>query len=393
MADPNITMEEYIELEAKKARRRGHTFNWETATYVSPLDDNKIDFKISFDESDDEDYIVSFDKKLFSYKLIYVDDLKTGSENDNDEVNLPSDDILIERSDVKTDVLSVLGLAINWSNGRLDSCLVIPPPKGKKPKAIIKFLGGAFIGAVPEVTYGYSLGLLANKGYLIISVPYNVTFDHSQAAREVFERFHSCLNSVLTYGLLSDGLLAAELVDLPLYSVGHSNGALLQVLYGSYFSDKLPKANAIISYNSPQQRHYPTSSRCLKALLDTDEAMAPDYDPETRVSLDKFVDQLPSVFNQVKFNTDAIDETNLLEETLRPHVEAIGGTLDTVSLSGNHITPCIQDTVSLSGNHITPCIQLGLDLVESDIDEKVEDKSERVRDLLIVASIFFRQLA
>ncbi|GKA25143.1 alpha/beta hydrolase fold protein [Tanacetum coccineum] len=36
---------------------------------------------------------------------------------------------------------------------RLDSCLVIPPPKGKKPKAIIKFLGGASIGAIPEVTY------------------------------------------------------------------------------------------------------------------------------------------------------------------------------------------------------------------------------------------------
>ncbi|GJR65450.1 alpha/beta hydrolase fold protein [Tanacetum coccineum] len=121
--------------------------------------------------------------------------------------------------------------------------LFIPPPKGKKPKAIIKFLGGAFIGAVPEVTYGYLLGVLANEGYLIISVPYNVTFDHSQAAREVFERFHSCLNSLLTYGLPSDALLAAELVDLPLYSVGHSNGALLQVLSGSYFSDKLPKVH------------------------------------------------------------------------------------------------------------------------------------------------------
>lgn len=36
---------------------------------------------------------------------------------------------------------------------RMDSCLVIPPPLGKKPRAIIKFLGGAFIGAVPEVTY------------------------------------------------------------------------------------------------------------------------------------------------------------------------------------------------------------------------------------------------
>lgn len=36
---------------------------------------------------------------------------------------------------------------------RVDSCLVIPPPKGKKPTAIVEFLGGAFIGAVPEVTY------------------------------------------------------------------------------------------------------------------------------------------------------------------------------------------------------------------------------------------------
>lgn len=47
-------------------------------------------------------------------------------------------------------------------------------------------------------------------------------------------------------------------------------------------------------------------------------------------------------FIQVKFNFDAIDETDLLEETLKPRVESIGGTLEKVSLSGNHITPCIQ---------------------------------------------------
>lgn len=38
---------------------------------------------------------------------------------------------------------------------RLGSCLVIPPPNGRKPRGIIKFLGGAFIGAVPEVTYRF----------------------------------------------------------------------------------------------------------------------------------------------------------------------------------------------------------------------------------------------
>lgn len=39
---------------------------------------------------------------------------------------------------------------------KLDSCLVIPPtPNRAKPRAIVKFLGGAFIGAVPEVTYSF----------------------------------------------------------------------------------------------------------------------------------------------------------------------------------------------------------------------------------------------
>ncbi|GJW16262.1 hypothetical protein Tco_0020395 [Tanacetum coccineum] len=129
MDDPNITMEEYIRLEVEKDCRRGKVYNWETATYgkiwydedvhdlrsvetefpaivfndaltsevtlsyepmVSPLNDNKIDFRMSFDKSDDEDYKVIYDKNSFSYKIISVDDLKTDSENDNDKVNMPS---------------------------------------------------------------------------------------------------------------------------------------------------------------------------------------------------------------------------------------------------------------------------------------------------------------
>ncbi|GJZ65650.1 hypothetical protein Tco_0622346 [Tanacetum coccineum] len=57
---------------------------------VSPLNDNEIDFRISTDESDDEDYTVIFDKKSFSYKIISVNDLKTDSESDNEIVNMPS---------------------------------------------------------------------------------------------------------------------------------------------------------------------------------------------------------------------------------------------------------------------------------------------------------------
>ncbi|GJZ37697.1 hypothetical protein Tco_0583888 [Tanacetum coccineum] len=100
MDDPNITMKEYIRLEEEKARRRGKVFNWETAKYgkiwydedptVSSLNDNEIDFRISFDESDDEDYTVIYDENSFSYKIIYVNNLKTDFENDNDKFNMPS---------------------------------------------------------------------------------------------------------------------------------------------------------------------------------------------------------------------------------------------------------------------------------------------------------------
>ncbi|GKD29251.1 hypothetical protein Tco_1240029 [Tanacetum coccineum] len=128
MDDPNITIEEYIRLKKEKAHRCGKVYNWETAMYgkiwdnedvhdlgsvetkfpaiifndtltseaplsyqltVSSLNNDEIDFRISFDESDDEDYTVIFDKNLFSYKIIYVNDLKTDSKNDNEKVNMP----------------------------------------------------------------------------------------------------------------------------------------------------------------------------------------------------------------------------------------------------------------------------------------------------------------
>ncbi|GKC53040.1 hypothetical protein Tco_1075785, partial [Tanacetum coccineum] len=64
MDDPNITMEEYFRLEEEKGRRHSIVFN-DTLTSeatlsceptVSSLNDNEIDFRISFDEFDDEDY-------------------------------------------------------------------------------------------------------------------------------------------------------------------------------------------------------------------------------------------------------------------------------------------------------------------------------------------------
>ncbi|GJX56140.1 hypothetical protein Tco_0286037 [Tanacetum coccineum] len=80
-------------LEEEKARKHGRVFNWETAKYGKICTLNgEIDFKVSFDDSDDEDYTVIFDKNSFSYKKISTNDLKTDSKNDNEKVmpSLPS---------------------------------------------------------------------------------------------------------------------------------------------------------------------------------------------------------------------------------------------------------------------------------------------------------------
>ncbi|XP_031287043.1 uncharacterized protein LOC116145737 isoform X1 [Pistacia vera] len=310
---------------------------------------------------------------------------------------------------------------------RLDSCLVIPPLNGKKPRAIIKFLGGAFIGAVPEVTYSYLKELLAKEGFLLISVPYNVTFDHAKAANQVYERFNSCLDTILTTGLAHANLAPTDLVDLPIFSVGHSNGALIQVLIGSYFSEKIPKANAIISFNNrPATEAVPyfeqlgpivsqmmpiveaspvysmarsASGDAWKVLLDTAGAIIPGNDQESLVSLNNFVNQLPSVFSQVtegmsefkptpsenrdcfkksynvphtllvKFSFDTIDDTDLLEETLRPRVESIGGTVEKIQLNGNHITPCVQEPKWQAGSVYTPADAIAQGLKTLSINE------------------------
>ncbi|GKD44842.1 hypothetical protein Tco_1269487 [Tanacetum coccineum] len=117
MDDPNITMEEYIQLEEEKAHRRGQDFNWETTTYgkvryFKDIDYFKdfenefpaivykdaltpepkvsyeptvrthnvkklnFDFEISFVESVDEDYTIIYDNDSFSYKIFSTNDLK-----------------------------------------------------------------------------------------------------------------------------------------------------------------------------------------------------------------------------------------------------------------------------------------------------------------------------
>ncbi|GJW93971.1 hypothetical protein Tco_0173643 [Tanacetum coccineum] len=139
MDDPNITMEEYIRLEEEKARRRDKVFNWETAKYgkiwydedihdlrsvetefpaialndevssktlsceptVSSLND-EIDFRVSFDDSDDDDYTSQFVIQT-SITISCFDDLDFFKDFENKFPAIVHNDAPTSKSDFLTE--------------------------------------------------------------------------------------------------------------------------------------------------------------------------------------------------------------------------------------------------------------------------------------------------
>ncbi|GJT00886.1 hypothetical protein Tco_0822055 [Tanacetum coccineum] len=106
MDDPNITMEEYIQLMADKALGHFET-DFPAIVYNDASTSNQnvsseptvsiynaiksdIDFHISFSDSEDEDYTFIYNKESSSYKLTPINDLKPEPVNDYVEINIES---------------------------------------------------------------------------------------------------------------------------------------------------------------------------------------------------------------------------------------------------------------------------------------------------------------
>lgn len=108
-----------------------------------------------------------------------------------------------------------------------------------QPRAVIHFLGGAIVGKAPHITYRYLLEKLASEGFLIVATPFDLSFDHLTTCDEVLTKFEAVAPT-----------LAKQYGALPVVGIGHSCGALLQVLISSLFPDTPRAANALLSFNN-----------------------------------------------------------------------------------------------------------------------------------------------
>ncbi len=206
-----------------------------------------------------------------------------------------------------------------------------------RPRAIVHFLGGAFVATAPQITYRFLLEDLAEKGYGIVATPFFNSFNHHEITEQVYQSFERVLDRL---GLRS----------LPIYGVGHSMGCKVHLLLCSQY-DVQRAGNVFISFNNFSAKD------AVPLLNQMPSELGVEFTPSPEQTLD-LVDRYYPVRRNliVKFRDDNIDQSYTLERTLKP---LFPGMVTLQNLSGNHLTPLGQDVKWQTGALFTPFDAIG----------------------------------
>lgn len=226
-----------------------------------------------------------------------------------------------------------------------------------RPKAIIHFLGGAFVATAPQVTYRRLLECLAAAGYVVVASPFVNTFDHAAIAQTVYRNFNRTLEWLLENRLRQR--------YLPIYGVGHSMGCKLHLLIGSLFPVERA-GNIFMAYNNyaardavPMMEQVTSAVAQVSALLATRPELA-DFVPKVSMEFTPSpleTKRLIAEHYQVsrnlllQFTNDTIDQTRPLYRVL---VDRFPDLVIAQQLNGNHLTPLGPDVKWQTGAVFTP---------------------------------------
>ena len=308
----------------------------------------------------------------------------------------------------------------------VEGCWCFDPSKAEgeasEPKALVHFVGGAFAGASPQLTYRYFLETLAARGFFVIATPFETNFEHLKIADEIHLKYTQCVRS-----------LGSRVEGLQTIGVGHSLGALEQLLLCSRYRDlnENRAGNVLISFNNKPvtdaipfyaELIAPASSQFVAPLLqqlgtlpqasmigsvvDSLRDQTPDF---IRKNVFPLIDQLVPIYEDiandrleftptpqesksyiekrysctrnllVQFDNDTIDETSILADVLQRTMSNTGKGGDTGGVgSAGGLDIGLELTVKqLSGDHVTPCKQ-----PPALVEEQVSQISEQGKSFL-----------
>jgi Protein of unknown function (DUF1350) len=214
----------------------------------------------------------------------------------------------------------------------------------RQPRAVIHFLGGAFVAAAPHLTYRLLLEDLGKQGYATIATPFINTFDHRAIASDVYNRFED------TFELLQDRCYLPT-NTLPVYGIGHSMGCKLHLLIGSLYDVKRA-GNILISFNNFSARD------AVPLMGQMPQEFNVEFTPNPQETLELIGAYYDVAHNLiVKFSNDTIDQSYTLGQTLK---QIFPGQVSMLTINGSHLTPLGQDfQVQLNPQFFTPFDAIG----------------------------------
>jgi Protein of unknown function (DUF1350) len=209
----------------------------------------------------------------------------------------------------------------------------------RNPRAIVHFLGGAFVATAPQLTYRLLLEDLAKQGYGVIATPFFNTFDHYAITDEVYRSLERVL-----------ARLPRSISGLPIYGVGHSMGCKVHLLLCSEY-DVVRAGNIFIAFNNFSAKD------SVPLLNQLPRDMSIEFAPDPHKTLN-IIDRRYNVRRNliIKFRDDNIDQSYTLEKTLKP---LFPGLVTLQTIPGNHLTPLGQDVQWQTGSVFTPLDAIG----------------------------------
>ncbi|MEL7521045.1 MAG: DUF1350 family protein [Cyanobacteria bacterium J06649_5] len=227
----------------------------------------------------------------------------------------------------------------------------------ERPRAIVHFLGGAFVAAAPHLTYRWLLESLYAEGYAVIATPFVNTFDHGAIASETLITFQQGFTYLCKK--------SPELQTLPIYGLGHSMGCKVHLLIGSLLSAErqAPRnGNIFISFNNfPARKSIPFLEQAIQQATqfvpDLKLESQIEFTPSPEKTLKLIREKYDTPYNLLlKFRSDNIDQTRPLSDVL---IQRFPKTTTIRLLKGTHTTPIAQDIQWEASESFSPFDAIG----------------------------------
>jgi hypothetical protein len=208
--------------------------------------------------------------------------------------------------------------------------------------AVIHFIGGAFVGAAPQLSYSKLLESIADRGYAIIATPFINTLDHKAIATAVLNQFENTLERLHRRQALNR--------FLPIYGLGHSMGCKAHLLIGSLFEVER-SGNILMSFNNFD------ADRAIPFVEWLNISATIQFTP-TPAQTYRLVQQYYSTPHNllIRFRNDDLDQTRQIATVLG---DRFGDHVTLQRLQGNHLTPLGQNLPWQAQGVFSPLDALG----------------------------------